>query len=36
MVVEKRRYPKLFKYLETAKEFKKVFENDSESLYKIL
>lgn len=36
LIIEKRRSPKFYKYAEDAPEFKKVFENDQEILFKIL
>lgn len=36
IVVEKRRSPKFYQYLDITPEFRKVFENDEEALYKIL
>lgn len=35
LTVEKRRSPKLFKYLETAEGFTKTFENNDEAVFKI-
>lgn len=36
LMVEKRRSPKFYQYLETAPEFQKVFDNDTEALFKVL